>query len=521
MLLTARVGNFIGVGLGSGGRNTTSWTRLLIGRASPSTRSHRALSTSKFTVVQYPASTRVRRGDHPDHPLVDGANDGDKVLDANASIVSRYGNKAVVYGCTDTNDASWQRQKPERYATATTQTASSILYDKVIRHFLPSNYPVSVDSGYARFSIFSFAAAVAGSASMVLSTQTLLLAVGVVGTNATAASAMAGALNWVLKDGVGQLGGVLFASRMGETRTFDANPKTWRMMAAITLDVAALLELLAPMMTSPSTILPLACAANVLKNIGFLTASASRAALHQSLAVSGNLADVTAKTGSQSMAAGLFGTAAGVGLSSLLHHDATNFIAGFVVLAAIHQTCNYAALKSVSLRHFNRQRLCIVAHHHVTNGKTLTPSQAAERERFLPVFPNDQDYSWLSIGSDLATLCPDGSAQLNRLLAACPGENYILNVVQDRVHLVFLDSAVGDDVILGMLHGFMLHKQQQQQTSEVKPFDDAAIAVSYRQAKTKFPLFLSQLHAAGWNTGTDVTNIEPGSAVRLAIAPQK
>ena len=115
---------------------------------------------------------------------------------------------------------------------------------------------------------------------MVLSTQTLLLAVGVVGTNAQQASIMAGAFNWVMKDFVGQLGGVLFASQMGKTKAFDNDPKRWRMVSAMTLDGATLLEILSPLFHS-SMVLPVASVANVGKNIGFLTASASRAAIRE------------------------------------------------------------------------------------------------------------------------------------------------------------------------------------------------------------------------------------------------
>lgn len=120
---------------------------------------------------------------------------------------------------------------------------------------------------------------------------------------------MAGALNWVLKDGIGQLGGVWFASRMSQAGSakFDADPKKWRMVAALSLDAATLLEIVSPLVPS-AMVLPIASVANIGKNIGFLTASASRAALHQSLAIRGNLADVTAKSGSQSLAAGLLGT---------------------------------------------------------------------------------------------------------------------------------------------------------------------------------------------------------------------
>eukprot|EP00980_Cylindrotheca_fusiformis_P030951 scaffold25670_cov127-Cylindrotheca_fusiformis.AAC.2 len=100
----------------------------------------------------------------------------------------------------------------------------STLSRNVISHFLPAKHPHSVAPGYLKFASYSFVASVAGSASMVLSTQTLLLAVGVVGSNAQA-GIMAGAFNWVMKDFVGQVGGVLFASQMGKTRAFDADPK--------------------------------------------------------------------------------------------------------------------------------------------------------------------------------------------------------------------------------------------------------------------------------------------------------
>jgi hypothetical protein len=73
------------------------------------------------------------------------------------------------------------------------------------------------------------------------------------------------------------------------------------------------------------------------QNIGFFTASAIQAAIHQSITVTGNLADVTAKTASQCMASGLLGTVLGVGLSCVLNHDAGNFCVGFIVLAVLHQ----------------------------------------------------------------------------------------------------------------------------------------------------------------------------------------
>ena len=179
-----------------------------------------------------------------------------------------------------------------------------------IHHFLPANYPHSVCPSYATYASYCFLGSVAGSSAMVLSTQALLVAVGV-GTQS--AAPMAAALNWVMKDGVGQLGGVLFASQLGkggmdvdywknkirkwsgplyksskkkrgnfQRGTADSNPKRWRMVAALALDLSTLLEIFTPFF-GPEYFLPCASIANIGKNIGFLAASASRAAIHQSL----------------------------------------------------------------------------------------------------------------------------------------------------------------------------------------------------------------------------------------------
>lgn len=102
---------------------------------------------------------------------------------------------------------------------------------------------------------------------------------------------MAASLNWVIKDGIGQLGGVVFASVV--SNRFDADPKRWRFLAAVSMHSASFVELLTPLF--PGYFLPLASIANVGKNISYLAASASRAAIHKSFAERENLADVTAK----------------------------------------------------------------------------------------------------------------------------------------------------------------------------------------------------------------------------------
>ena len=73
---------------------------------------------------------------------------------------------------------------------------------------MPKDYKTSVPRSYIDYSKVYAVVALASSAAMVLSTQSLLYAIGL-GAGAIPLSA---AINWVLKDGLGHLGGVLFSS---------------------------------------------------------------------------------------------------------------------------------------------------------------------------------------------------------------------------------------------------------------------------------------------------------------------
>jgi hypothetical protein len=295
---------------------------------------------------------------------------------------------------------------------------------------------------------------------------------------------------------------------MGESKRFDSDPKRWRMTAALALDTAALMEILSPFL--PIHVLPVACVATVLKNIGFLSASASRAALHQSLAISGNLADVTAKAGSQSMAASLVGTAAGIGLSSLLGHDASNFVLGFVGCSLTHQLCNYQSLHHVALRHLNLHRLNLVLQEYTSTGTVLSPAEVAKKEQYLPLVRSEDASSWLSIGSRLEDINPSGRPEdFQRILYG----KHAINLEHDRIHLVFLDVAAGEDLIFGIFHAMYLHEEQQRHHID----SYAAIQKSYERAKNLFPTLVEDLHKQGWQTDPALTTVEPSGSVRLQI----
>lgn len=406
---------------------------------------------------------------------------------------------------------SWSIEKTPTNISSETNSTGAIqqTIQDYSMHFLPANYPASVADGYARFASYCFVASVAGSAGMVLSTQTLLLAVGVVGSSGQA-SILAGAINWVIKDGVGQLGGVLFASKMSQSQRFDASPKRWRMVAALSLDAATLLEIACPIV-STFWVLPLASVANIGKNIGFLTASASRAALHQSLALKQNLADVTAKSGSQSIAASLIGTTLGIGLSPILG-DVTHFALGFVGLSAIHLGCNYLSLKAIPLYRFDRHRLHLVLKRYVQKNIVLTPAQVAEQEVFFPGMHQDDTHLWLSIGSPIAVVCPNGPSELGRLCRILVGEKYVVNVVQGTVHLVYLHDASGEDLVKGMLHAHLLHYRQ---SASLLVGQNDLIGENYEELLENWEQLKVELEECGWRIGQENTWVEHNTAYRI------
>ena len=404
----------------------------------------------------------------------------------------------------------WTKIELANSTTTGTSKAPALLY-KSVSHFLPSGYPHSVADGYSKFASYNFVACIASSAGMVLSTQALLFAVGIVGSTSASAGGgiLAGTLNWIVKDGVGQFGGVWFASRLGKYRNqLDANPKQWRIVGALCLDLGGVLETLSPslIVASLGGILPVACLANVLKNVGFLSVGASRAVLHQALSRDENLGDVTAKAGSQSTASSLVGTGIGIGISmmlgdSLFEQTTSYLLPAFLGLGIIHQVGNYMALRHVPLTHFNLDRLNMVLEEYCKDegGRILSPTEISEQEDVLSFIRIKRNTNkWLRIGSSVEEL--GGPEFVMIALEEYGNENFILqydgNSAGGKAHLTFLEDATGEHIIRGMYHAYAIR-------NNLAEVDASAI--------------LNRLRGVGWNLDTNVVRIEPERACRLKI----
>jgi hypothetical protein len=348
-------------------------------------------------------------------------------------------------------------------------------------------------------------ASIAGSASMVLSTQTLLLAIGVVGTAAgtstnvaaTQAGILAGAINWVLKDGLSQVGAIVWTSVAA--RNYDEHPKTWRMVAAMALDMAAAMELATPfLIATRGGVLAAACVAGTLKNIGFLTASASRAAIHQALTQNGrNLADVTAKAGSQSIVAGLLGTGLGLAASHVLQGrpDILLCYSGcFIGLAVIHQSFNYLAVRSIAFNRLNLPRASLVVERFIRDGTVLDPVQVAQEEPILfhtGIWSQATQPLQIGVGIEYhpKALC-NNDVELR----------FILSKTDNTVYITFMTNATPLDQIVALYQALLLQNGFPLQCAP--PVQD----------------LLNGLANTQWDLpGTDLEPRATGSTIRISV----
>jgi hypothetical protein len=288
----------------------------------------------------------------------------------------------------------------------------------LISFFLPKGYPSSIEKGYLQYSGYQFSGYLFSTAGSVLSTQSLLYALGL----GDGSIPLAVTLNWIIKDGLGQFGGVVFASFVNNQ--FDQNPKRWRMISSMALDLSSFLELLTPL--APKYFLFLASLANIGKNISYLSASASRVAIHKSFTMHENLADVTAKTGSQTILSSLLGTSLGIYISTLVNHSYPLTSAAFLLCSAMHLSCTYLSLQSVTIRTLTHSKLQEVFGNYLNslaleNSRIphsspagvpliMTPQQFSSTEPILCHFPlsssTRSNHSPIIIGADLSEIFP-------------------------------------------------------------------------------------------------------------------
>lgn len=310
-------------------------------------------------------------------------------------------------------------------------------------YLLPEGWPESVAKGYAPYMGWRAIQHFFGGAMGVFTTRSLLASLGV-GRPGTSAAA----INWVLKDGAGRFGKMLFA-RQG--RKLDGELKQYRLAGNVLMEVGAGMELAT--VWCPQFFLPLACLANLTKQVAAVTASATRAPIYKSLALEYNLGDITAKGESVGNLTDLMGTAVGIYLAK--KNPAT--WAAFAGLSSGFLLASYLEVKSVRLPYLNRARLQIAARTFLEYGQVPDVDEANKREKLWPVTPPwvGEKQPLIGVTVEEAFDSPD---DLRKAIKLFEKSKYVMAYRPEKrqPYVLLKDGACQKDLLKGCFHAFLL-----------------------------------------------------------------
>ena len=241
---------------------------------------------------------------------------------------------------------------------------------------LPVGYPESATDNYSLFVRYNLVQVSLISITRILSTQAMLLAVGI---GQPGALPMAAVINWLLKDGLGHLGSILVGTKINTK--FDSDPKRYKFLSVFLGQCANCLGILS--LTRPTMFLVFTSLSAALSRIGTLAVTASRARIYEDFSLQGNLGDLIRCSQSQATVATLLGTVIGVGIAPIVGGNVTAILGVFFPATAATHYMAYKAVSVIELSTFNRQRFELVMDEFLTSGKVLSFQDIAKHERFI------------------------------------------------------------------------------------------------------------------------------------------
>lgn len=211
----------------------------------------------------------------------------------------------------------------------------------------------------------------------------------------------AATINWILKDGLGQAGGIALVSLLGSR--LDSQARFLRFHSTVLFLIGSLLEFSIPfafslssMISESNMFLLLASTANILKNVSWMVVSATRAHFMKNFALKGNMGDLTGKAASQMTLASLIGTGLGLAVikSEGIVEERRLLVAGCWALSAfIGLFATFKSCKVGLSRQLNPQRIFKIIetfsrHNNICEKGQIsryiwTPEILASRENFV------------------------------------------------------------------------------------------------------------------------------------------
>ncbi|TQD77078.1 hypothetical protein C1H46_037405 [Malus baccata] len=386
-------------------------------------------------------------------------------------------------------------------------------------YVVPEGFPDSVIPSYVPYMTWRALKHFFGGAMGVFTTQTLLNSVGV-SRNTAAPGAVA--INWILKDGAGRVGKMLFA-RQG--KKFDYDLKQLRFAGDLLMELGAGVELATAAV--PHLFLPLACAANVAKNVAAVTSTSTRTPIYKAFAKGENIGDVTAKGECVGNIADLLGT----GLSILISKRNPSLITTFALLSCGYVVSSYQEVKSVVLHTLNRARFSVAVDAFLKTGRVPSLQEGNLKENVF-------NFPWVKDGPVvLGPRFKDAFQEPSVYLAIEPffeKERYVVtyNPSKGKVYALFKDQAKSDDILRAAFHAHVLlyfmqssynsqHMYQKEKKDGFLNFEptakdlEACIVESCKMVSTSYGIFKSKAKEQGWMMSE--AHLNPGRALLIPV----
>lgn len=198
----------------------------------------------------------------------------------------RQRNALKLENFTKLNNKFVKIKQPKTHSLLNTQS----FFNTFQTAFLPRGFPNTVTREYIPYSTYQFLSSISGTITGTLSMHAMLQAISVPFATSLGISATT---NWIIKDGIGLLGGVIFAANT--STKFDSDAKKYRFFSTVLIQTSTFIEILTPIF--PKFFVLLASISNIGKNIGWIATSATKASMNRGLTLEDNLGDVTAKSG--------------------------------------------------------------------------------------------------------------------------------------------------------------------------------------------------------------------------------
>ncbi|KAL1564881.1 Protein root UVB sensitive 6 [Salvia divinorum] len=375
-------------------------------------------------------------------------------------------------------------------------------------YVVPEGFPDSVTPSYVPYMTWRALKHFFGGAMGVFTTQTLLSSLGV-SRNRSAPGAVA--INWILKDGAGRVGKMLFA-RQG--KKFDYDLKQLRFAGDLLMELGAGVELATAAV--PHLFLPLACAANVAKNVAAVTSTSTRTPIYKAFAKGENIGDVTAKGECVGNIADLLGT----GLSIMISKRNPSLFTTFGLLSCGYILSSYKEVKSVVLHTLNRARFTVAAESFLKMGCVPSLQEGNLMENiFIPPWKQHRP---IVLGPRFKDAFQDPISYI-ALEPIFEKEQYIVtyNPSKGNIYALFKNQAKSDDILKAAFHAHVLlhivqSSNQSQQSSKKHdnelPLGDlqSQIAESYKLVSALYEPFKTKVKEQGWVMSESLLN--PGRA---------